>query len=58
MKKRNAELQWKTKAGLQWKRLTDRNTPPTTYVQVYSNSNVGKKCSEKIIVGPQEVQNS
>ena len=28
------------------------------YVQVYSNSNVGKKCSEKIIVGPQEVQNS
>ena len=28
------------------------------YVQVYSNSNVGKKCSEKNIVGPQEVQNS
>ena len=28
-----------------------------TYVQVYSNSNVGSKCSEKNIVGPQEVQN-
>ena len=28
------------------------------YVQVYSNSNVGKKGSEKNIVRPQEVQNS
>ena len=34
------------------------NPLSTPYVQVYSNSNIGKKCSEKIIVGPQEVQNS